>query len=1180
MRTLFLLFLWIFPFSIVAHTNETAPAKLQFTPNYNQWPHQVISHSHLQGGQVFAENDRLTFLLLEVPEYDHHHSKSNKNTKASGHAFQIIFEGAQTPKISYSGSNNTYYNYFLGNDPACWATQVPAFQKVIYENLYEGIDLKLYSNHQTFKYDFIVQAGCEAADICLNYVGTNGLKVKNKKLWIQTALDQMIENPPIAYQIIQGQKKMVACEYALADQKVSFHFPDGYNDHYDLVIDPEIVFSTYTGAASNNLGFTATYDQAGNTYGGSVVYGNEYPTTMGAFELDYNGGETDIALSKFNADGTDLIYSTFIGGNGSEIPHSLMVNSKGELVVFGTTSSDNYPVTNDSQFEGGQPTSVNVINETLSGNGIAYNQGADIIVTVLNADGTDLTGSTFFGGSENDGLNNLNKNLSYNFGDDIRSEVALTSQDEIYIASCTQSADFPADTHFPLGQAKGQQEAIIAKFSANANPIWAATFGGTKDETAYGLTLAKDGSLYCVGGTTSDDLNFSNGLNTNYLGGEVDGFIIKIIGENMSNGTYLGTDQYEQCFFVDTDAEGQVYTIGQTTGQYPIAPSDVYQNANSSQFIHQLDADLNTTLFSTVVGAGNSKINFLPTAFKVNDCGKIYLAGWGGGVNKDYNDEVSDTKNLPTTPNAFQTQTDGEDLYFMVLNEKAASLDFGSYYGSSGDLVTRSFEHSEGGTSRFDENGTLYQAICAGCFGNSHFPSTANVYASENGSTSSCNLALLKINFDLPPPMANFDLSADMSSCLPLSIQLTNNSLNATRYEWDFGNGESSTEADPSDITYDTIGEYTLQLIAFDSLRCPKTDTFYQNITVSDLSESIQANFDFAPLDECEPSTILFNNTSQVTADLETDYNISWDFGDGFNIFGESHPQHTYENGGDYIVKLAISSLQSQCSTPDTFYQNIQIPTTGSTNADFDLPAVLCLPNDFVLEAQGEADLFTWQINGETFEGARVEQAFTTPENYTVLLTAELNDSCAINKSTTKMVNVIEGVIAEFDFSPSQAVVGDSIYFDPLNSSTEDILWDFGDGTTSTNLMPIHQYSAAGDWIVTLMTASNMPCSDSQQQTITINSANEQIGVPNAFSPNNDGVNDQLYVNGKGILTIDFKIFNRQGQMVFQTQELTSGWDGYYKGQLQGIGVFVFVLEATLLNGTTVVEKGSITLLH
>ncbi|MDP4586779.1 MAG: hypothetical protein NWS86_01250, partial [Flavobacteriales bacterium] len=256
-----------------------------------------------------------------------------------------------------------------------------------------------------------------------------------------------------------------------------------------LIIDPELIFSTYSGSFSDNFGFTATFDNDGHLYSGSSAFGNGYPTTLGAYQEVWGGGDgqgnlagTDIAISKYELDGTSMIYSTFLGGANDELPHSLICNAAGELIVLGTSSSPNYPTSTSaysSDFQGGT-------NIAPSGVGVQYVNGSDIVITKLSASGASLIASTFLGGSGNDGVN-ASPILKFNYADEFRGEVELDEEENILIASCTYSNDFPIFNGIQNNNAGGL-DGIITKLNPELSEIiWSTYYGGSGDDGVYSL---------------------------------------------------------------------------------------------------------------------------------------------------------------------------------------------------------------------------------------------------------------------------------------------------------------------------------------------------------------------------------------------------------------------------------------------------------------------------------------------------------------------------------------------------------------------------------------------------------------------------------------------------------------------------------------------------------------------
>ena len=287
------------------------------------------------------------------------------------------------------------------------------------------------------------------------------------------------ESKPIAWTEKNGIKKDVTVEFKLVNNQLSFVFPADYDHSATLTIDPFLVFSSFTGATADNWGMTATPDAAGNLYAGGIVFTGvgSYPTTAGAFDLTINGGYNynytfsggifsmtgfDVAISKFNANGTNLIYSTYLGGAGNEAPHSLVVDSLNNLFVFGVTGSNNFPTNNgcyDNTFNGGP---------AIAENELGYN-GTDLFITRFNAAGSALIASTYIGGTGTDGVNI--GALNYNYGDPFRGEI-IVKDNFVYVSSSSQSSDFPT-VGASQSELNGSQDAVILKMNTGlSNLIW------------------------------------------------------------------------------------------------------------------------------------------------------------------------------------------------------------------------------------------------------------------------------------------------------------------------------------------------------------------------------------------------------------------------------------------------------------------------------------------------------------------------------------------------------------------------------------------------------------------------------------------------------------------------------------------------------------------------------------
>ncbi|MFH2143725.1 MAG: PKD domain-containing protein, partial [Bacteroidota bacterium] len=726
-------------------------------------------------------------------------------------------------KITGTDSYSHYTSYFIGKDKSKWVSAARNFKKINYTDLYNGVDLHIYQNEDNLKYDIILHPGSDPKEIVFEYEGPDKIIIsENGDLIINTSVGNIVEKSPYAYQNIDGKVVDIGCKYILSGNKLKFKIGK-YDNKYDLIIDPDLIFSTFSGSYSNNFGYTATYDAEGYLYSGSTAFGPDYPTTIGAYQIAFNGAHTDMALTKWDLTGSFMIWSTLLGGSNDELPHSIYVNNENELIVYGTSGSLDFPTTTNAfqtSFAGG--TSVYTY-----GLGVDLFNGTDIVVARIGNDGTSLTASTYIGGSGNDGLN-VSAILRYNYADEARGEVFVDLENKIYIVSSTNSTDFPVTSGaFQTTYGGGDLDGCVIKLNNDLTTIeWSSYLGGSGDDGSYSLEVDDLNNIYVTGGTFSTNFPTTAGsYQPAFAGGSSDAYITHISenGQSILNSTYYGSVTYDQAFFVEKDNQGYVYILGQTE-----APGSTfifnagYSVPNSGQFVTKFTPDLSTREFSTVFGKGSGQPDISPTAFLVDVCNKLYISGWGGTINNAPYGHGGNTFNLPVTWDAYQNTTDGSDFYIAVLEDDVSSLVYATFMGSP-----TSSEHVDGGTSRFSKKGKIYQAVCAGCWGDSGFPTTPSAWSNVNNN--SCNLAVFKFDFLLPITIADFPLPLNV--CSPYTHNFDNLSLLGTSYLWDFGDGDTSTLFEPTHI-FSAPGTYIVSLVVGDTSSCNISDTAIHIINV------------------------------------------------------------------------------------------------------------------------------------------------------------------------------------------------------------------------------------------------------------------------------------------------------------------------------------------------------------
>ncbi|HOY27832.1 MAG TPA: gliding motility-associated C-terminal domain-containing protein [Flavobacteriales bacterium] len=800
-----------------------------FTENRGQWPAQVLYRVLLPNGALFVERDAFTYALSAGGDAHQHGAThpDHAHEPYRAHAFKVHFEGGNATHWSGASKAAHYENHFIGNDPAQWGTGCGVFAEVTLHDVWPGIDLHI-DGRTGLKYEFLLDPGVDPNTVRMRYEGHDGVSISDDRLVVKTTAGDVLEEAPYSFYADDEERSDIASTFKADGDQVVFVFPDGTDPARPLVIDPTLSFASYSGSAGDNFGFTATYDLGGHLYGGGIVFNTGYPTTLGAWDGSFNDEDTtinavDVGVSKWTVDGSSLIWSTYIGGSSSEAPHSMVVNQANELFILGHTGSSDFPTTSNcfqSTFSGGPALSF------TTGYGFSQPNGTDIFVVHLDNAATGLIGSTFVGGSGNDGVNN-DVVLAHNYGDAFRGEIILDEAEHPMVASVTASANMTTINAVQSTYGGGTQDGFCFRLDPTLNTLeWATYLGGSGADAAFGIQVDQEGDLFTTGGTTSSDLPMYGTPFKSTISGTTDGFIMRYseAGAALSS-TFIGTNSFDQCYFVQLDTEDAVYVVGQSNGPYPVTTGK-YSVPGSSQFIHKLSNDLSISIWSTVFGNGSPLQYLSPTAFLVSNCGQIYFSGWGGGANINAGNTSSTTTGMETTPNCFQPETDGRDLYLMVLNPDAVSLNYATFFGGASGG-----EHVDGGTSRFNKDGTIYQAVCAGCGSSDDFPTTPGAWSNVNPSNN-CNLGVFK--FDLSIPTAEIGIDGPTLICIPGTVQFTNTSTGGDTYLWDFGDGSTSAEFVPAHL-YQTEGVFTVTMTMTDSYGCTLADTADIEVTAIDV---------------------------------------------------------------------------------------------------------------------------------------------------------------------------------------------------------------------------------------------------------------------------------------------------------------------------------------------------------
>ncbi len=1152
-------YFYFFCFFIIAvFESSAAPEKsVKFIRNEGQWEASILFRAEIPGGYLLVRRTGVQYVFFDTKALAALHAGEIKDAQGArvapgpikGHAFEMTFQEANaSPKIETAGKSPTIYNYFIGNDPSKWRGNVSAYDEVYLRDIYPDIDFKLYSFDQSLKYEYIAKPKADVSKIRMKYVGLDDLSIDNKKLSYKTSVNTVTEFEPYSFQVVGGKTVDIKSGFRLKNNEVQFEFPEKYDASQLLTIDPELVFSTYSGSKSDNWAQTATYDADGNLFAGGSVFGGEFPVTNGAFQVKADPGSmpnsvdnpkgygiTDVVIMKLGGNGSQLIYATYLGGDASDVPHSLIANSKGELVIFGTTASSNFPTTSSSyQKKHGGGSLFGVYGSFITADedpnftGIGFERGSDIFVAVLSKDGRSLVGSTYVGGKANDGFNDTRALIIKNYGDEFRGEVVVDKDDNIYFASITASTDFPLTNASQTTKGAGY-DAVVCKLNPTCSQLlWSTYLGGNNFDGAYGIKVDDIGKVYVCGQTFSSNLPATAGVHGNTYSGSGDGFIAKFnTAGAIEQLTYMGTDEADANFFLEIDNEDNVYVFGLTQGNYPISDG-VYRNANSGQFVHCLDKNLSKTVFSTVVGAsrGRGRIDIVPTAFLVNDCGNIYLAGWGGKVNSSASKNLnrfSTTTGLPVTQDAYQATTTGSNFYLMILEKNAKSLLYATFFGSAApkDPTGEVGDHVDGGTCRFDKHGYIYHSACA-CLsrGEDHiatFP-IKNAYQPQHQS-SNCNMAAFK--FEIDALKADFEIKNEANRvvtevCAPAKVNFYDLSKGAKTYEWVVNNNVITRTKDMLLYNFTTPGTYTIKLRIFNKITCRVTDSTVKTFLVKGFVAKASGDTLVCP-----------NSPVQLMADGGVKY--TWSPSTGLDNASIANP----------IAKPASTTKYTVAIEKDGCIVNKDVTIKVEDNKPDFLAnggKEICKGQSVELKATGYGTKFTWSGPGmQDTQGTTITVSPTQTTTYTV--SCEYPDGCKPTRTVT--VKIDESFQPDFDFKITQDCEKPyELTFTNKTQNAAEFKWSMGNSDTLSSLVPqSYRYNKGGTFLVTLKAYNKIGCELSVSKSINV--PENEGKVPNVITPNNDGKNDN-FVTGFKDVAID--IYNRYGKLIYESKDYQNDW--------------------------------------
>jgi uncharacterized repeat protein (TIGR01451 family) len=577
--------------------------------------------------------------------------------RSSGHELQLTSRSVilrslkGSVGIEFAGANHSnlegttplpgHRNYLLGNDPKNWHTGIPTFQKVLYREVYPGIDLAFYGNQSEFEYDFIVSAGADPQAVRLRIDRATRARISNNgDLLLKRGKIEVIQRKPHIYQDVDGERRVVQGHYSLSrGREIGFQI-GSYDRTRPLVIDPTLVYSTFLGGGGDDSGSSIAIDNSGNVYVTGTTASVNFPTKNPAFAS--NKGLADIFVTKIDPTGANIIYSTYVGGSGLDRADGIAVDASGNAFVVGrvdSTSTD-FPTTAGSF-------------------GPAYRGGDfDGFVLKLNAQGNALIYSGFLGGEENDSTEGI----------------AVDAAGVAYVTGGTKSNAFPTTGNAYQGQRAGDTDAFLTKINAGGSGFLYSTYlGGSGTDRGSGVIIDGNGAAYVAGYGASPDFPTEDPFQAGF-GGNFDAFIAKF-DTNASGinsfvfSTYLGGSGDDKAFGIAADAGvNNIYVAGQTSSNnFPVLnPVQPSSGGSFDAFVAKISNTGDKVYATYFGGSGDDRA----TGVAVNTSG-IYLTGF------------TSSTNLPTVSPLQLNNGGAFDAFVAKLNLAGNAFLYSTYLGGA-----------------------------------------------------------------------------------------------------------------------------------------------------------------------------------------------------------------------------------------------------------------------------------------------------------------------------------------------------------------------------------------------------------------------------------------------------------------------------------------------------------------
>jgi hypothetical protein len=714
---------------------------LDFEPNQGQTARRVRFLAHGPGYTLFLTANGAVLALQRIP-YGPNRTRLPKPQRS---VLRLNFIGAN-PHPQISGENRLpgRSNYFIGNNPSRWHTDVPTFAHVRFQGLYPGVDAVYYGRQGDLEDDFVVAPGANPDELRIQVAGADRVELSTDgDLVLETKTGEVELQRPIAYQEIGRQKRQVAVQYVwLAHNEVRLE-AKGYRRNEPLIIDPVLSYATYLGGTGGDIAYGIAVDSSGDAYVTGTTASTNFPTKSAVQTSP--GGDGDAFVSELNPTGSGLIYSTYIGGTGMDSGQGIAVDGSGDAYVAGTTGSANFPVTTGAY-------------QTTFGGG-----DSNAFVAKLSPSGSALTYATFLGGN----------------AADLGEAIAIDSSGDAYVTGSTNSPNFPNLNALQTGNASctttspGIQTCTADAFITKLNPngsglIYSTYWGGTAASSGQAIAVDAQGDCYVGGYTFATDFPTQLPLQGANAGG-TDGFVSELnpSGSAAIFSTYWGGSGNDYVYGLALDSAGSIYITGQTQSDDFPTYGNAYQSAyggNGDAFVSKFaspGANGSTVVYSTYLGGSQADEG---NGIALDSSDDVFVAGYSQSSDFPTLDAFQSTPGISgagtcgtVSPVPNSTSTICASAFVTELNASGQPV-YSSYLGGSQNNVAQAVA--------VDSSGFPY---VAGSTDSTNFPVIGGaLQAAYAGSGTSGNAFIAKVDPSDAPGVA----------LTPQSVNFGNQTLN------------------------------------------------------------------------------------------------------------------------------------------------------------------------------------------------------------------------------------------------------------------------------------------------------------------------------------------------------------------------------------------------------------------